>query len=314
MIIRSICSAAIIFIAMPAQAQVDCAVVNSLTRITTTTTTHTSWGNDDLPPGNVRTDISHFDRTSIQHLFSDVPDEDGLRTLDQFAQVTALIAQYAQNGQGAEIHILLQAPSVISLFDDARKVLDSIGCHGPSVTDDAMPKNVADALEKAGEAKNEARSATTGSGIDFGANLLVWGLVGLAVAATIGLFVFLRKRGEKLRRRQRRYTLNLPIKFAFETFDAQGRALDISCNGLKIRHYGQLPSEPSGRIKVELAGHWYETKCQWHNEHYAGLSFATTLRVATVLQILSGVKGRGANAGKTKTAPEGAPQSKPIRF
>lgn len=297
-------------LAQPIHAQVDCDLVNAMTRVSETTQTHATWNNGGPLPNAVQSDLSRFSASSIQHLFQDVPSTSAISTLSEFAVLTSQIAQLARDGRGADIHIFLNSPRVRATFEDAGKVLDSIGCNGPLL---ATKTSTPSQQSSPGSASPDTPPAVA-SGSSFAMSLsYFWYIFAAVAAAGLGAatwFYFRIK--ETRRRRRRRYSTNQYVKFQVGPKTCSGRMLDISCNGLKLRHLGAISANQQETLRVEIDRRFYETRIQWCNEHYVGLAFMQPLRTASVLQIL--VSGRSQSGPSqdgqdVKTAPEGAPQS-----
>ncbi len=310
MMFRMTFVAGFVAFAQPLLAEVDCDLVNAMTRVSEAPQTHSTWASGELLPNAVQSDISRFSSRSIAHLFDDVPNTSTVSILSDFATLTAQIAQLARDGRGADIHIFLNAPAVRETFKQAGKVLDSIGCNGPLLATSASTPS--EQSSPGNDRPDTPPGAASGSALVLSLSYFWYVLATITVSVFGAMIWFYLRIKEKHRRRRRRYSTNQHVRFRLGSRIHSGRLLDISCNGLKLRHLGVMDSAQEDTLQVEIDRKWYETRVQWCNEHYVGLAFARPLRTANVLQIL--VHGRAQSepakdGQKTKTAPEGAPQS-----
>ncbi len=272
-------------IAASAQADIDCEVVNALTRIHEAGEAGQVLSTNGLPTSALRSDLSRFDQHNVARQFEQILDSEANEILTEFAAVTAQIAIMARTNQGPQISRLLQSPNVRQTFDQAGKILDRIGCVGPS----AATTSTVDPIVKASDVTEiPDRPKDISQRPSIGVfEVAVWTIVAIVLLVSAGgLIIAVRHSRDKHQRRRRRYATNQEIQFKIGDRTMTGRMLDISCHGLKLKHFLHKAPTQKDQLQVRLAGRWRDVHCQWSNEHYAGLAFASRMRTATVFYVL----------------------------
>ncbi len=286
-------------------ANVNCDAVNALSRIQNAGAAGKPLALGGLPDPALRSDLARFDQQNIDHIFSGILTPEATQTLANFARLTSQISVLAENNRAKDISALMKAPNVRQIFDQAGQILDRLDCAGP-----ALPSSgVSDPASTSTDAESQLFSADSISQRDgIGTiSLGLWAIVLIVlIAALAGGFVLIQRGREKKRRRQRRYATNQALPFRIGDAEFKGRMLDISCNGLKLKHDGQGQLSDKQELKVKLAGKWRDGQCTWCNDHYAGMTFAPRLRLATVLYILGRTEinpDASVKPARTQTAP-----------
>ncbi len=294
-------------LAMPhaAKAAVDCDAINALSRISDTVTSHNNWPVDQVLPNGLRRDFARFNQSNIRHLFEEYPDAQAIQTLENFGQTAQRIAQLARSNRGADIHLLLQSPAIVTLFDDAKDVLDQLGCNGPRAAAKTQPDTVSNASAQGG-ASDGLTEVSTGLGLVVSSRPILLIICFLVLVAVCFASILIRQRSVAVRRKRRRFVLNQSVEFCCDGPPLNGRILDISCFGTKLHHYGQLPTDDQFAIQILLNNKWRDATVKWANDHYAGLAFDTPLSRASVFQILKSKQKDKAPPAK-KTTPARAP-------
>lgn len=300
---------ACLFWALPVHATVDCRLVTSLSRLANITHASQSAWQNGRPDADLLSEIWQYDRSSLIYAFRADAESEQLVLIGQFADILMQIAADAGRQDARAITRTLNLPVTTRVFTKVGRLLQQLPCDGASAT--------ASQTEGSGKSSGTSEDAAKGAASPQSAKSISisssWIIIAAATALILAIlgtvFLYFRQR-EKSRRRARRFSLNQIVKFASGDARAFGRILDISCVGVKLRHYGQLSSAITPKVDIELSGEWYEATISWSNDHYVGLAFGRPLRFATVLLILSGVNARNeqdVRDAKSKTAPIGAP-------
>ena len=269
----------------PASAQVECTLIQDLTRF------------QSAPADLAGTPVSRADATARQQLAADMLRHDGdsvrfaLRdharpaeaaALADFADLSAELARLSQTGQTPAMERLAALPESRRILAAARAALPRFDCAAPPVT--ARMSDSSDGADRSDPAPADQPTAVESSQINLVVTIPFVLAALLAVAA--GLYLVMRTR-EKRRRRARRYTTNRPVRFRIGTRTCEGKLLDISCLGAKLQHGGAIHDTDAGPIMIRLAGQWHRAERSWGNAHYAGLRFQTKLTLPYLLQVLA---------------------------
>ena len=297
----------LITLGLPARAEVDCRVVNALSRI------HAA--EDQLADPStleaLRGELLRHDGQNVAAALAGHPNARDREILSRFAGLTARLARIADQGDGVALRMALSDPATIRIFEQTSAVLGRFGCTGPAAQR---------AAASAGPSTGGASDPVTEDGLAVARStaitpetlLLVGFLSLMAVAGLIWGIMMLRRHNERRRRRSRRYSLNRPIHYLVDGERYLGRILDISCVGMKLQHSGQIQSTRPKRLQVVVSGLTVDGRTTWINAHYAGIEFVPRIRFSRVLSTLSGLMmppEPSDTRAQTKTAPRGAPSA-----
>lgn len=111
-----------------------------------------------------------------------------------------------------------------------------------------------------------------------------------------------RARKKRQRRRSRRHSIHLPIHYVARQKIERGTLIDISCNGVKLQHYG-LAGKLGDTLDIWILDDWQKGTIAWVNTHYCGVNFVFPLLFSQV-RTLCKIDRQNLSGPKTKTAPE----------
>lgn len=95
---------------------------------------------------------------------------------------------------------------------------------------------------------------------------LILGVIGLA-----GLFFYVLKRSRRIRVREARRLVQLPVRVRLGKQDIDMTIVDISLNGLKMQHGDDIRTQ--AKLSVFLDGQWRAGKIMWSNSKFTGVKF-----------------------------------------
>lgn len=154
---------------------------------------------------------------------------------------------------------------------------------GSSGVAGATPGNPARALPS--NAARTGPSKATSGGTYFGRDALVDGSVMLAYLLLLGIilliaFFAIQRRLRRERIRESRRLLDQPVTIFIEGTAHKLRLIDISMNGAKLRHSGEIDREVE--LGLQLDGTWYSGQIRWFNDNFAGIKFRRPLNIETL--------------------------------
>jgi hypothetical protein len=143
--------------------------------------------------------------------------------------------------------------------------------------DSSSPTHSRPTGKGSGNGPSSGRDAVvTGNTMTFFIMLLVMGL--------IGAFFYAQKRARRKTVRETRRALNVPVDTELDGESLQMRLVDISMNGFKIRHSGQIDGQEE--ITIAIGGVWHQGHIRWANPHYAGVKFKRAIDPETLASVL----------------------------
>lgn len=152
------------------------------------------------------------------------------------------------------------------------------------------PNRMANPAESSAPSRNRPTTNGSGNGAYFGRDAVVGGntmtfFIMLGVMALIGIFFYAQKRAKKKTVREARRALNVPVHVQLEGRDHEMRLVDMSMNGFKIQHTGQIDGQEE--IDVAIKGIWHEGQIRWSNPHYAGVKFKRPIDQKTLASVMA---------------------------
>jgi len=144
---------------------------------------------------------------------------------------------------------------------------------GDAGSSTSQPSNPA---QSSSSSRNNPTTDGSGGGSYFGRDAIVGGnMISLGLmlvfVVLVGGFFIAQKLLHRKSVRETRRTLNRLVQVQISGQSYNMRLVDISMNGFKIGHSGQL--EGQDEIDVELGDDWYVGQIRWANPHYAGVKF-----------------------------------------
>ncbi|GHB01984.1 hypothetical protein GCM10009069_25960 [Algimonas arctica] len=150
-------------------------------------------------------------------------------------------------------------------------------------------KRPSNPTESSSPTRNRPTETGSGNGPSLGRDAVVTGntmtfFIMLLVMALIGAFFYAQKRARRKTVRETRRALNVPVDTELDGESLRMRLVDISMNGFKIRHSGQIDGQEE--ITIAIGGAWYEGHIRWANPHYAGVKFKRAIDPETLASVL----------------------------
>jgi hypothetical protein len=292
--------------ASSAAASVDCNQVVALSRLTGIIDTHSTWSNGGIPPESVQSDMRRFDADSIQGELGPEIAPFQTEILSRFAALTDAVSQAAKRGDAATVQRLLGAPDAKSIFSRATVVLAQLGCDGPRI---ATRSTIGNGENHTSPPVLPTTTTTSARQLDFTVPLvlIVTLIAAAATFASLAFFFYFKPRKEEQRRRARRHLTRLDTHFREGSAELPGRVVDISCAGLKLRHFGNYCAEGGCQVQVLIGDVWYSGSVSWSNDHYLGLAFTAPLQHTTLLGVLVAARNPLRRPKNAQTAPDRAP-------
>lgn len=157
---------------------------------------------------------------------------------------------------------------------------------GEGQTGSDSPVNAADS---AVNGLNRSTSMGNGNGTASRRDAVVTGntmtfFIMLLVMTLIAGFFYAQSRARRKTVRESRRALNTLVDVQMDGQDRQMRLVDISMNGFKIRHSGQIDDQDE--ISVALGGAWHHGHIRWANPHYAGVKFKRAIDPETLSSVM----------------------------
>ena len=109
----------------------------------------------------------------------------------------------------------------------------------------------------------------------------------------LGLFSLLYFNRKRNRAREYRRIINRPAAVTLNKKTSDMIIIDITRNGFKIEHDGQI--EKAQTLKVQLNGKWHVGQIKWHNNFYAGVRFKKPIAEKSFRDIIT---------NKARTTPD----------
>ncbi len=100
----------------------------------------------------------------------------------------------------------------------------------------------------------------------------------------VALTYFLHRRSKRFKSRESRRIIHKPATARIRKADHDIIIVDISMNGLKIRHPDMLQSQRKLRLKID--GTWYFARIMWSNKMFAGIRFKKPINSETFHSIV----------------------------
>lgn len=91
----------------------------------------------------------------------------------------------------------------------------------------------------------------------------------------IGLVIYLSRRLNRQTEREARRVLDKPVKVFLNGGLHKLHLIDISMNGAKLGHQGEVAENDD--IGIDIGGTWHNAQVRWTNAHYAGVKFKKAL-------------------------------------
>ena len=156
---------------------------------------------------------------------------------------------------------------------------------GDAGSSTSQPSNPA---QSSSSSRNNPTTDGSGGGSYFGRDAIVGGnmiSVGLMlmIVALVGGFFIAQKLLHRKSVRETRRALNILVQVQISGQTHNMRLVDISMNGFKLGHSGQL--EGQDEINVELGHDWHIGQIRWANPHYAGVKFKRPIDEGTLSDI-----------------------------
>lgn len=153
------------------------------------------------------------------------------------------------------------------------------------------PNRPANPTESTGNSGDLTQSVGSGNGTAFGREAIVTGNVMVFFIMILGMiliggFFYAQSRMRRKTVREARRALNASVDVKLDGQTRQMRLVDISMNGFKIGHSGQISEQDD--ISVAIGGTWYEGNVRWANPHYAGVKFKRAIDPETLSLAMSG--------------------------
>lgn len=153
------------------------------------------------------------------------------------------------------------------------------------------PNRPANPTESTGNSGDLSKSVGDGNGTSFGGDAIVTGntmvfFIMLLGMVLIGGFFYAQSRMRRKTVRESRRALNASVDVRLDGKTRQMRLVDISMNGFKIGHDGQINEQDD--IAVAIGGTWYDGNVRWANPHYAGVKFKRAIDPQTLSIAMNG--------------------------
>lgn len=137
---------------------------------------------------------------------------------------------------------------------------------------------------------NRATSMGNGNGTASRRDAVVTGntmtfFIMLLIMALIAGFFYAQSRARRKTVRETRRPLNTLVDVQMDGQNRQMRLVDISMNGFKVRHSGQIDDQEE--MSVAIDGAWYQGHIRWVNPHYAGVKFKRAIDPETLALAMS---------------------------
>lgn len=153
------------------------------------------------------------------------------------------------------------------------------------------PNRPANPTESTGNSGDLAKSVGDGNGTASGRDAIVTGntmvfFIMLLGMTLVGGFFYAQSRMRRKTVRESRRALNASVDVKLDGQTYQMRLVDISMNGFKIGHAGQISEQDD--IAVAIGGSWYDGNVRWANPHYAGVKFKRAIDPQTLSLAMNG--------------------------
>lgn len=149
--------------------------------------------------------------------------------------------------------------------------------HLSNPTDSAPVTPDRQTLESRNGASSGRDAVVTGNTMTFFIMLLIMGLV--------AVFFYAQSRAKQKTVREARRALNVLIDVKLNGMSLQMRLVDISMNGFKIRHSGQIDDQED--ITISIGDAWHQGHIRWANPHYAGVKFKRAIDPETLASVMN---------------------------
>jgi len=155
---------------------------------------------------------------------------------------------------------------------------------------DGTSSRMSNPADSSATSRNRPTTDGNGNGAYFGRDAVVGGntmtfFIMLGIMALIGIFFYAQKRAKRTIVRETRRALNVPVRVQLEGRDHQMRLVDMSMNGFKIQHTGQIDGQEE--IEVAIEGAWHQGQIRWSNPHYAGVKFKRAIDAQTLATVMN---------------------------
>ena len=128
----------------------------------------------------------------------------------------------------------------------------------------------------------ERRGAYAGEGAIVSGNTVMFYTMILGFGL-VALVVYLTRRLNRQTQREARRVLSQPVKVFLNGSLHHFLLIDISMNGAKLGHAGEVAEDDN--IGIDIGGTWYDAQVRWANAHFAGVKFKKALDALTLEQI-----------------------------
>ncbi|MEL6687472.1 MAG: PilZ domain-containing protein [Pseudomonadota bacterium] len=134
----------------------------------------------------------------------------------------------------------------------------------------------------------ENSQGNAGRGVSFAQDAIVGGNVVAFYFMLLGFFLvglvfYLSRRLRRQTEREARRVLDRPVKVFLNGSLHHLRLVDISMNGAKLGHKGEVSEDDD--IGIDIGGTWHNAQVRWTNTNYAGVKFKKALDAFTVEQM-----------------------------
>ncbi len=121
--------------------------------------------------------------------------------------------------------------------------------------------------EMRGATNASRRGATVNQNVTLAGSALLFVIMAILMAG-IGLF-FVRRQANQSRAREERRLIHRPAKIRIGTRSYTLIIVDMTRQGLKIKHSGMIQRQR--KLRIRLAGRWYKGQIKWNNHFFAGV-------------------------------------------
>lgn len=264
---------------LPAMALANCDLHDQLTNLTVSEARYSRASN--LPEriaarGGLMIDLAAIDTDALPDLLvGRLSDHDINRVMLYLDYASAMVAA------PVEITSATQMLTARAEFKQARNVLTLVLPKIQCTSDGNAGENIGDTITP-----GILGAPSAGRGIKIVASLMPY-IIGIGIVAFLALSAwFLGMLEVRRKRRARRYTVTIETNYIVNTNKYVGAILDISQNGVKIRHEPSDDMCISAQISTQIGGTMRPGVLIWQNEHYCGVRFNKRIPSADLRAIL----------------------------
>lgn len=147
------------------------------------------------------------------------------------------------------------------------------------------PNRTANPTDSKADSRPRQTNVSEQTGTSFSRDAVVTGnmmafFFMLGFMALIAAFFYAQSSAQKKTVRESRRALNAPVDVKLDGTDHRMRLVDISMNGFKLRHSGQIDTQET--LSVSIGGAWHVGHVRWANPHYAGIKFKRAIDPETL--------------------------------